>query len=91
MTPDIVTLREAKLFCRVDHDAEDDIFEVLIGAASAAVVDVADGWVPAGPVPDRIKLAVLAHVFQAYDLRHEGVDMPPAAGRLVFPYRKLEI
>ena len=91
MTSDIVTLQEAKLFCRVDGDAEDGIFAVLIGAASDAVVDVADGWTPGSPAPDRIKLAVLAHVAQAYDQRQDGVDMPAAAGRLVFPYRKLGI
>jgi hypothetical protein len=35
---DLVTLDEAKLHCRLDHDLDDDVMAIYISAASAAVL-----------------------------------------------------
>lgn len=91
MMPEIVTLQEAKLFCRIDGNQDDTLLALLIGAASAAVMDVANGWSPTDPVPDRIKLAVLAQVARAYDNRADGIDTPEAAMRLLGPLRRLDV
>lgn len=40
-----VTLEQAKAYCRVMHDDEDDVFNLLIEAASDAVLDTASQWV----------------------------------------------
>lgn len=93
MTFELVTIAEAALYCRVDNDEEDSVLAMLISAATAAVLDVADGWLPieGEPVPDRIKLAILAHVAQAFDQRHDGVDLPASAARLTRPMRRLTV
>lgn len=90
MTPDLVTLEEARQFCRIDGTHDDAMLTILIGAASAAVIDLASGWTPGGEVPARVKLAVLAHVSLAYD-NHDQVDLPVAAARLLGPLRKLDV
>lgn len=89
---ELVTLDEAKLFCRVDSIDEDETIATLIGAASAAILDIADAWTPVEGelVPDRIKLAVLAHVALAFDNRDE-VDPPASAARLLSPMRRLDL
>lgn len=89
---DLVTLEETKLFCRIDSDFDDPTVLMLIGAASAAVLDVADGWIPVvgEPIPDRIKLAVLTHVATAFDNR-ELAELPASAARLLNPMRRLEV
>lgn len=91
MTPEIVTLEEAKLFVRVDHDEEDGLFAVIIAAATDAVLAYADDWVPAAPIPARIKLAVLCHIAAAYSERQDGADVPQAAARLINPLRRLSV
>lgn len=91
MTLNLVTLQEAKQFCRIDGDEEDAVLTVLIGAASAAAIDHANGWTPTAEVPDRIKLAVLSHIARAYTDREDGADAPQSAGRLLFPLRKLDV
>jgi hypothetical protein len=35
---DLVTLDEAKLHCRLDHDLDDDVMAIYISAASSAVL-----------------------------------------------------
>jgi hypothetical protein len=91
MKPEIVTVDEAMLFCRIDNEVEVPIVEMLIEAATDAILDYADEWVPSEEVPARIKLAVLCHVARAYDERQDGADMPEAATRLVSPLRRLSI
>lgn len=90
MTPELVTLEEAKLFCRISNDEEDAIVTLLITAATDAIVDFADAWTPSDPAPARIKLAILAHVARAYDDR-DGADIPASVARLVFPLRRLDV
>lgn len=92
MPHNIVCIEEAKLFVRVDHDVEDGLFFDLIDAATEAVLEYADGWVPdEDNVPARIKLAILCHVARAYSERQDGADIPEAAARLVKPMRRLSI
>lgn len=91
MATDLVTIEEAKLWCRVDSDDEDETFATLIGAASEAVLSVADGWDGTDPVPDRVKLAVLTHVAQAFDDRENGAALPVSAGSLLSPLRNLDL
>jgi len=91
MANEIVTLQEAKLYCRVDSDEEDALIITLIRAASDAAIDIASDWMPGAEAPARLKLAVLAHVASAYDNRDSGVDSPDAARRLLFPLRKLDV
>lgn len=66
---DLVTIEEAKAHCRIDDDSEDALLVSYIGAASAAVRDVATGWDGTGDAPDRVKLAVLARVAVMFDNR----------------------
>ena len=66
---DLVTLAEAKAYCRYETDDEDATFAILIAAASDHVRDVADRWDGAGEIPARLKLAVLARVAEAFDNR----------------------
>lgn len=90
-TPDIVTLTEAKAYLRVDADDEDDLLHLLIGAATEAALQLADGYDPAEEAPLTLKLAILVHVTRAFDNREEGADAPPSAVRLLSPLRVLEI
>lgn len=86
---DFVTLAEAKAYLRVTHADDDATIGLLIRAASDAVRDVASGWDGTGPVPDRLKLAVLARLAVTYDQR---TSVAPGAGELpmLTPLRILE-
>lgn len=87
---EIVTLAEAKLFVRVEHDEEDALLTTMIAAATETALAVADAWDVTATPPARLKLAVLAHVARAYDGR-EGVDAPEGNGRLLAPLRVLGV
>lgn len=58
MANELVTLQEAKLYCRVDSDEEDALILTLIHAASDAAIDIASDWTPGAEAPARLKLAV---------------------------------
>ena len=86
----LVTLDEAKLWLRVMHDEEDTTIGLLIGAASEAVLEMADGWTPEAPVPERLRLAVLARV--AIGARHLlPVVERDGEAQLIGPLRMLEV
>ena len=87
---DLVTLIEAKAFLRVDFDDDDTTIALLIAAASDAVRDVASDWDGAGDVPDRIKLAVLTRIANAYD-RRTSVEAGAGELGMLTPLRVLEV
>lgn len=87
----IVTLDEAKLFCRVTDAAEDSLFAILISAASDAVLAVADGWDGVGDAPDRLKLAALTRISEAYDNRASLERNGAGELSLLSPLRKIEL
>ena len=88
--PNLVTLSEAKLFCRIDSDDEDATLEVLIAAATDAVRDIASDWDGAGDTPARIKLAVLSRVAIMFDNR-DNLEGGKGELPMLTPLRKLEI
>ena len=88
---EIVTLAEAKLFCRIDQSEEDGIIQLMIDAATEAALSIADDWDGAAPVPSRLKLAVLNHVGAAYDNREDGAGVPKGSASLLLPLRRLGV
>jgi uncharacterized phage protein (predicted DNA packaging) len=89
--PNLVTLAEAKLFCRVDADDEDATFEILIAAASEAVCEIATDWDGTVEIPARLKLAALTRIAAAFDERESVVDAGKGEDRLLLPLRRLDI
>ncbi|CDO38296.1 head-tail connector protein [Novosphingobium sp. KN65.2] len=87
---DLVSLTEAKAWLRVSGSDEDDTISLLIGAASEAVLETADGWDGTGTVPDRLKLACLARIAMAFDNR-DSVKAGDGEDRLVQPFRTLDV
>lgn len=80
--PTILTLDEAKVFLRVDHEDEDALVEGFIATATAEALHLADDLDPeADSFPEGIKTAVLLHVEALYD-RHNGGAVPEASAAL---------
>jgi uncharacterized phage protein (predicted DNA packaging) len=90
MADPLVTLAEAKLFCRVDHDEEDTTIAMMIAAASDAVRDVATDWDGVGDPPARIKLAVLTRVAIMFDTR-DSIEAGKGELPMLTPLRVLDI
>lgn len=86
----IVTMEEAKAFCRVLSTDEDVIFETLIAAATDAVAEYADAWDGEGEAPARLRLAVLARVAAYFDSR-EMVAEAKGERMLIQPLRVLDL
>lgn len=86
---DLVTLAEAKLHLRIDHDDEDAAIAMMIAAASEAVSDVVAAVDP-DEIPARIKLAVLARVAIMFDNR-DSLEAGKGELPMLTPLRTLEI
>lgn len=86
----LLTLDEAKLHCRIDHDDEDALLGALI--ATAAVADYMNATEPVdSTAPAPVKSAALLLVGTLYEHRESVSDRPysknPAFEALLNPYR----
>ena len=89
----LLTLDEAKLHCRVDHNDEDSLLGALIATATTAVADYmnmdADDVDDTAPPP--VKSAALLLVGTLYEQRESQGERPynknPTFEALLAPYR----
>jgi hypothetical protein len=83
-----VTVAEAKLFLRVEHEAEDGLLQTLVEAAKARVEgEVGLSLTSTSPAP--LRLAILMLVLRAYE-RGEPVEIEPVEGWIA-PYRTVRL
>ncbi|WJM98786.1 head-tail connector protein [Pseudomonas defluvii] len=89
-----VTLEEAKLHMRVDHDEEDNYIQGLIAAAETHVSNFLGDGLP-DPMPAPIKAAVLLLVGDLYEHRERQGDRTLTEGTaysmLLAPYRSMAV
>ncbi|WP_332653439.1 head-tail connector protein [Brevundimonas sp.] len=84
-----VLLAEAKLFLRVEHDAEDALIQTLIDAAQARVEgDVGLTLESTSPAP--LRLAVLMLVLRAYERGDPDMSIQPVEAWIA-PYRGVRL
>lgn len=88
----LLTLDEAKLHCRIDHDDEDSLLSSMIAAAAASVgdfINAPEALDDTAPAP--VKAAALLLVGDLYANREALVERPlsknPTFERLLNPYR----
>jgi len=80
-----VSVTEAKLFLRVEHDAEDGLIQTLIDAARARVEgEVGLSLISTSPAP--LRLAILMLVLRAYERGETAMPIQPVEAWLG-PYR----
>ncbi|MCS6622778.1 head-tail connector protein [Roseibacterium beibuensis] len=84
-----VSLTEAKLFLRVEHDAEDALIQTLIDAAAARIEgDVGLTLESTSPAP--LRLAVLMLVLRAYERGEDDMPIRPVEAWIA-PYRGVRL
>lgn len=84
-----VTLTEAKLFLRVEHEAEDGLIQTLIDAARARVErDVGLDLTSTSPAP--LRLAILMLTLRAYERGEVGMAIGPIEAWIA-PYRVVRL
>ena len=87
----LLTLDEAKLHCRIDHDDEDALLGALIATATTAVADYLNVTSVDDTAPAPVKSAALLLVGALYEQRESQGDRQfyknPAFEALLNPYR----
>ena len=88
----LLTLDEAKLHCRIDHNDEDTLVNALIATATAAVSEYLNAEAPVdSTAPAPVKSAALLLVGNLYEQRESQSDRMlhknPAFEMLLAPYR----
>jgi len=84
-----VSLTEAKLFLRVEHDAEDGLIQTLIDAGRARV-EGDTGLALAATSPAPLRLAVLMLVLRAYERGESEMSIQPVEAWIA-PYRVVRL
>ena len=84
-----VTLTEAKLFLRVEHEAEDGLIQTLIDAARARVEGEV-GLTLASTSAAPLRLAVMMLVLRAYERGESEMSVAPVEGWIA-PYRVVRL
>ena len=84
-----VSLTEAKLFLRVEHEAEDGLIQTLIDAARVRVEgDVGLTLTSTSPAP--LRLAILTLALRAYERGDPEMAVAPVEGWIA-PYRVVRL
>ena len=87
----LLTLDEAKLHCRIDHNDEDALLGALIATATTAVADYLNVTSVDSTAAAPVKSAALLLVGTLYEQRESQGDRPynknPAFEMLLAPYR----
>lgn len=84
-----VSLTEAKLFLRVEHEAEDGLITTLIEAARARV-ERAAGLSLTSTSPAPLRLAILMLALRAYERGEVEMTVAPVEGWIA-PYRVVRL
>ena len=84
-----VTLTEAKLFLRVEHEAEDTLIQTLIDAAQARVEGEA-GLALTSTSAAPLRLAVLMLALRAYERGEVEMSIRPVEAWIA-PYRVVRL
>lgn len=84
-----VSLAEARVFLRVEHEAEDQLIQTLIDGAVARVSgEVGLSLTSTSPAP--LRLAVLMLVLRAYERGEQAMDVAPVEAWIA-PYRVVRL
>lgn len=91
----MITLEQAKLHLRVDHEDEDAAITAMIDASTAAALDYLNLDAMPDPVPAPVSAAILLQVGDLYANRERQADKQFYANatyeRLLNPYREMGV